>query len=280
MGNVIAKDPDFWCSTDDPGPERHNADWMKRVSDSKFLSELSIPGTHDTMTCSYSGVEGLWVWCQSWSLGIQLNMGIRFLDIRCQASNGDMLLNHGGYYLGTLLDTLNGCVNFLQTQPSECIILRIKQENSSLEGLGFRDAMFPFLERFSDHIFFKTSMLTLGEARGKMVILADYDMDGNDHIMRYGCGMSICDNWEPDSKEQKIDGIKDNINSAFSAVRDRKEMYITFTSYTWLADCPRELARSANPIAHDFVRNHIGCLGIFVMDYPGFQIIRDIIDHN
>ncbi|KAH3853477.1 hypothetical protein DPMN_096002 [Dreissena polymorpha] len=187
MGNIIAKDPDFWCSSEDPGPERHNEDWMMRVSDSKFLSELSIPGTHATMSYAYDGkVTGLFVSCQSWLLCIQLNMGIRFLDIRCQATRDDMLLNHGGYYLCKLTDTLTGCVNFLQTHPSECVILRIAQENSNLEGLDFRDALKPFLEKFSSHIFKKRSMPTLGEARGKMIILADYDIEDNDDMMKYG----------------------------------------------------------------------------------------------
>ncbi|KAH3809570.1 hypothetical protein DPMN_137943 [Dreissena polymorpha] len=206
MGNIIAKDPDFWCSTDDPGQERHNADWMKRVPDSKFLSELSILGTHNTLYYSYGGVEGLWVWCQSWVLRIQLNMGIRFLDIRCQASNGDMLLNHGGYKLGTLTDTLTCCVNFLQIHPTECVIVWIAEENSKLAAHELRDAMKPFLERFRGFVLYQRLMPTLCEARGKLVILADYKIEGNDNMMKYENygGMAICDIWKPDSCAQKL----------------------------------------------------------------------------
>ncbi|XP_052219616.1 1-phosphatidylinositol phosphodiesterase-like isoform X2 [Dreissena polymorpha] len=288
MGNIfINKDPDFWCSTEDPGPERHTAYWMSYVPDSKFLSELSIPGTHNTMSYAYDGkITGLWVRCQSLLLSIQLNMGVRFLDIRCQASNGEMLLKHGGYNLGKLTDTLTGCVNFLQTHPRECVILRIAQENSNLEGLDFRDALEPFLDRFARHILKKRSMPTLGEARGKMVILADYDIKDTDEMMKYGNmidgNMIICDNSKPDSFSQKMDGIKANIEKASETTRDKKQMYITFTyRYTWLGiECPREITRRSNPTWHYLVRRQKGCLGIVVMDFPGYKVIRDIINNN
>ncbi|KAH3799304.1 hypothetical protein DPMN_152910 [Dreissena polymorpha] len=210
-------------------------------------------------------------------------MGVRFLDIRCQASNGEMLLKHGGYNLGKLTDTLTGCVNFLQTHPRECVILRIAQENSNLKGLDFRDAMKPFLDRFARHILKKRSMPTLGEARGKMVILADYDIKDTDEMMKYG-NMIICDNSKPDSFSQKTDGIIANIEKARDSktTRDEKQLYITFTyRYTWLGiECPREITRRSNPTWHYLVRHHIGCLGIVVMDFPGYKVIRDIINHN
>src|SRR5262245_27175119 len=54
--------------------------WMKKLADSKKLSELTIPGTHDT--CALHG--GDIPKCQAWSLKDQLEAGIRFIDIRCR----------------------------------------------------------------------------------------------------------------------------------------------------------------------------------------------------
>ena len=57
-----------------------NRAWMKRLPDNKKLSELSIPGTHDT--CARFG--GDFAQCQSLALRDQFSIGLRFLDIRCR----------------------------------------------------------------------------------------------------------------------------------------------------------------------------------------------------
>ena len=264
----MAKDPDFWCATDDPGPDRHNTRWMEGISSSKLLSELSIPGTHDTMTYAYSGIGGLWVWCQSWTLPIQLNMGVRFLDFRCRAFNGGMPFHHGDWYLGLgLSSALTNIVEFLQTNPSECVIVRIKQEKSNLGGYDFRDALQPFLESVSPYILKKSSMPTLGEARGKIVILANYSLRPDDDMLMW-TNMKIEDNYKPHSKAQKLADFTNNVNSASSATWERSEMYISFTSFIWAGDAARANARNMNPDVHSFVRSHSGCLGIVFMNYP------------
>ncbi|MEA2687549.1 MAG: 1-phosphatidylinositol phosphodiesterase, partial [Candidatus Eremiobacteraeota bacterium] len=63
----------------DGGAKTSNAQWMTALNNGVLLSELSIPGTHDTMAV-YGGDA---VAAQTMSLENQLKSGIRLIDIRC-----------------------------------------------------------------------------------------------------------------------------------------------------------------------------------------------------
>ena len=65
--------------------------WMKYVDDNKFLDELSIPGTHDSGTCSVDNdtePQSSQVKCQQDYIPTQLLEGIRYFDIRLGVSAG------------------------------------------------------------------------------------------------------------------------------------------------------------------------------------------------
>ena len=76
------------------------ANWMSLLPDERYLSELNIPGTHDSGTAN---VEGSWnssfniVSCQKYFIQQQLYAGVRSLDIRTAWNNDskDMVLVHG-----------------------------------------------------------------------------------------------------------------------------------------------------------------------------------------
>ena len=74
--------------------------WMKYVDDNKFLDELSIPGTHDSGTCSVDNdtePQSSQVKCQQDYIPTQLLEGIRYFDIRLGKNNdkGDPGIDHG-----------------------------------------------------------------------------------------------------------------------------------------------------------------------------------------
>ena len=75
--------------------------WMKYVDDNKFLDELSIPGTHDSGTCSVDNdtePQSSQVKCQQDYIPTQLLEGIRYFDIRL-GKGDDPGIDHGDYYL-------------------------------------------------------------------------------------------------------------------------------------------------------------------------------------
>lgn len=122
-----------------------NPDWMARVPDDAYLSSLSIPGTHDTMTFDLMTNDVFQ--CQNHDLGTQLQAGLRYFDIR-----GRLLVNasvgasrpagaaapdpkigifHGHVPTGYVFeDVLLTVFSFLDAHPSEGIIMRVKEEGA------------------------------------------------------------------------------------------------------------------------------------------------------
>lgn len=74
--------------------------WMSHVDGSKYLDELSIPGTHDSGTCSVDNdtePQSSQAKCQQDYIPTQLLEGIRYFDIRLGRNdeNGDPGIDHG-----------------------------------------------------------------------------------------------------------------------------------------------------------------------------------------
>ena len=66
--------------------------WMSKVSDSTKIKDLSIPGTHDSGAMhSLFDVAGK---CQDVSIIKQLDMGVRFFDIRLQLVDNELNVVH------------------------------------------------------------------------------------------------------------------------------------------------------------------------------------------
>lgn len=128
-------------------------DWMGWLSDDLRISELSIPGTHDTMSkCGTDIVE-----CQSLKLEQQLNAGIRVLDIRARRIWNHFDITHGCNQQGdncwNLLiehyefdDVLCRTANFLDDNPTETVIMRVQDAGCPI------DPQRSFLETFLDYI--------------------------------------------------------------------------------------------------------------------------------
>lgn len=89
----------------------HNPRWMTSLIDLVHVSELSIPGTHDTMA-RYGGPNGE---CQTLTLPDQLESGIRVLDIRCRHIGNAFAIHHGVFYQhANFDDVLKMTVDFLR----------------------------------------------------------------------------------------------------------------------------------------------------------------------
>jgi len=148
--------------------------WMGELHDDTLsLAQLSIPGTHDTMTYLPGGLVPA-VRTQTMSLTDQLNAGVRFLDIRVGPGlSGDLGLYHGPVpLLGSFnTDVVKTCEDFLSAHPDETIVMSIQDDGSA--GSGVVDSVMGSHVNGSDSSFWYTedTVPTLGEARGKIVIL-------------------------------------------------------------------------------------------------------------
>jgi hypothetical protein len=75
--------------------------WMSYVDGNKYLDELSIPGTHDSSTCSVDNdtePQTSLVKCQQDYIPTQLLEGIRYFDIRLGKGDNPGI-DHGMFYL-------------------------------------------------------------------------------------------------------------------------------------------------------------------------------------
>lgn len=108
--------------------------WMADIPDEVPVTELSIPGTHNSG--STDGPLGFGK-TQDLDLGAQLNAGIRFLDIRLAHYQDDLFLHHDVVYMGqSYRDILLVCREFLTRHPAESILMSVKEEDRSDSALG------------------------------------------------------------------------------------------------------------------------------------------------
>lgn len=163
---------------------------MASIPDDRLLSEITMPGTHNTMAL-YGGV---YAECQTWSLASQLRAGVRFLDIRVRHVNGNLTIHHGvSYQRAHFGDVLEGVTDFLQEYPTETVLMRLKEEFS--ETGDIYGAVVDYINRYSnwDLLWHSRLVPTMSEARGKIIILQNFN--GPDLGMRYD-SMDIADDWK------------------------------------------------------------------------------------
>ncbi|MFK0045324.1 phosphatidylinositol-specific phospholipase C [Streptomyces sp. NPDC090741] len=254
-------------------------DWMAGLGDSTALQRMTIPGTHD----SGARQGGLFVACQNTSIAEQLDSGIRFLDVRCRVTGGSFAIHHGSFYQGLMFgDVLVACWNFLAAHPSETVLMRLKQEYSQDSDATFRAVFDDYLDNRGWRPLFRIadSLPALGQARGKVVLLAD---NGGLPGLRYGDGsvFDIQDDWnaEPFAKRGKIE------DQFRRAVQQPGKLFVNYVSTSAYMP-PRWNSDRLNPQVHSFVdggelAGRTG-LGIVPMDFPNTRsgLVASLIRHN
>ena len=217
-------------------------DWMKNIPDDFLLSEINIPGSHDCCTkfVQYSYFSK----CQDLSISEQLNIGIRFLDIRVKKDGNSLAIIHGiadcyKYYKSKeklfLEDVLKECKAFVKANPSESVIVCIKRDN----GVSSEETFDIFFDNYlkNDPIWYTENRIpSLREVRGKLVFANRCAADiENDTYTDYNAGLNFS-GWPDQSKP---------VNSTYEIVplprRDGKtfekyflqDMYKLFPKKKW-----------------------------------------------
>lgn len=162
--------------------------WMKYVDDNKFLDELSIPGTHDSGTCSVDNdtePQSSQVKCQQDYIPTQLLEGIRYFDIRLGKGN-DPGICHGDFYLFKkdgdylhLSDVIGYFKTFLSENPREALIMLASRGNDEATDDSVTTAFAKVMGDNPDLFYTSSHVPTLGEVRGKIVLLRRFRLAGN-----------------------------------------------------------------------------------------------------
>lgn len=181
--------------------------WMGNVHDNKFLDELSIPGTHDSGTCSVDNdtePQTSQVKCQQDYIPTQLLEGIRYFDIRL-GKGDDPGIDHGGFYLfkkdGNFLhlsDVIGYFTTFLKENPTEALIMLVSRGNDEATDEGVTTAFAKVMDENPDLFYTSSRVPTLGEVRGKIVLLRRFRLAGNS-VSGHTWGLDLTE-WDDKAK--------------------------------------------------------------------------------
>jgi hypothetical protein len=164
-------------------------DWMAAIPDQKKLSEITIPGTHDTCTSTAFGMSK----CQNLTLEEQLPVGIRFIDIRCRHFHDKFELHHGSDYLGLNFDyVLNKCRAFLKAHRRECIIMSVKEEHDAAGNKKtFEEVFDEYVQKDPDLWYLGNTIPALSpDVRGKIVLLRRFYIAPNSDPTKHGIDLT------------------------------------------------------------------------------------------
>jgi 1-phosphatidylinositol phosphodiesterase len=264
--------------------------WMGFLDGNKKLTDLTIPGTHDT--CSYTtGIP--WAACQEMNVTDQLRAGIRYLDIRLKLMGDALKLYHGVVDLDLNFkdQVLADCYKFLEQNPGETILMSIKQEDAS--GPSIYEALKHIFVKDAGRWFLANNRVPLlDEVRGKIVLFrrfdgADVGFDNqggwkdNDwsNLNSHGVNFRVqdrYDNYHPANVKDKWgDCVRAMLDDAKKA-ENRDWFFINFTSGFGVLTPPRTIAAGdggliggTNAEVCRYMEGSLsGRYGIIPMDYP------------
>ena len=269
--------------------DRHNVAWMKQVDDNTKIAEMSIPGTHDSgATHSLFDVAGK---CQDLSIKSQLNIGVRFFDIRLQLVNDNLNIVHSFVDQKLKFDTvLNDFTSYIKENNSEFLIISLKEDADDKNStISFEDKLIESLSKHKDVISFDNSLPeTIKDARGKIFILSRCNIDiGIPAYFGWADSTSfelnnlyVQDNYcinDIDVKKQDI------LNTIKYSKTNTDKLVLNFTScYLDNAFPPSyagTAARLINPWFYDVIDND-DKLGIIVADFITLELAKSIYMRN
>ena len=304
-----------------PKERLHPSSWMADIKDEVNLKDLTIPGTHDSGAdygCPDAAFDPYGE-CQDWTIKEQLNNGIRYLDIRLNYEEDDKVfrIHHGPCYQRmTFKDVMTDVKAFLSAHPQETIIMRYKDEYDDTEKSTFSAAWNARKTTYSSTFYQGTNWPTLGQARGKVVLLdfcgkasggvpyhtnylvtprGDWHHTGNNHNER------LKDNWrqmadcfnEGNTQRSKLylsafnqNGLSSDwfkvTNTAVNSTLT--EMLGAFGIDTNIRPAtPRDIAKQMNPALETQLaglEDRKGAFGVVALDFPSKKLVRQLLKFN
>lgn len=284
-------------------------DWMSQLDDNTYLSQVSIPGTHDSATGE--GWTGFLGELAGESMGLtqhltiaqQLECGIRAFDLRPCVVDGQLVINHGILQTKAVFpETLKQLCQFVTDHPTEFIVVVMRHEsdgddNSSQWKGMMRDCLNndDVRQQLADY----KRDITVGELRGKVLVLTRDQyaetpigglISGWKHQADYATGtikgpvsptgvVNIQDFYEVmNNMTAKLNGIVkllnySTANNVYKASRHLVMCINCASGYTESAssDGNRDNAAQCNKKIIDYLadESHWGPTGIIFMDFAG-----------
>ncbi|SGY81372.1 1-phosphatidylinositol phosphodiesterase [Moritella viscosa] len=296
-----------------------NTDWMAAIGNEKRLSEISMPGTHNSLSLYGGDVPAT----QTLSIAEQLDMGIRYIDARFKYRDSDLIAYHGIISQYQTFDDFISIVSqFLNANPTETIIIRVQNEG------GAKEYQHDFYQKFKEILakYKQNNAIpysnnpTLGDIRGKFVFIRDFNIFGG-RIGIERASLHIQDNyklvtnwdlyskWERvkshfysiNSKQVSLNYLSGSVGSFPYFVASGKSSPSSHAPQLWTgvstvdANQYRDFPRTAcieqlcsvnfagiNQLTEKWIKENkfLSNLGIVAMDFPGGGIVDTIIQYN
>lgn len=275
----------------DKSHDAYSKNWLKNVDDNAKITEVSLPGTHDSgATHSIADVAGK---CQDLSIKTQLEIGVRFFDLRLQLVNDEFKIVHSFVDQNLKFSiVLKDLYSFIKENSSEYLIISIKEEASPINStLWFDEALIRDFEEYKDVFMINENKLpeTVKEARGKIYLLSRF----SGHIgipAHYGwaddCSFEfdnifVQDNYNIQNIEDKKSDILNAINYANT---NKSKLVLNFTSCYLDPGFPPLYAGTAalaiNPWFLETIKETKDNLGIIVADFITESLAKAIYMRN
>lgn len=265
--------------------------WMAKLDDSRSIRTVSIPGTHDSGALySFAGIFGK---CQTLKISQQLEIGVRFLDLRLRLVDDELFVYHNFVeQKANFDDVLSELVSFLRQNPTEFLIVSLKEEEAPVRsGKPFSETVEAALCRYPEIVCTDDSLPeTVGSARGKMHILARYEnseigldcASGWEHNTSFRLNdLYIQDHYKLDRAEEKMP----DITAAFAAAASGAYgMVLNYTSCYLTEGFPPSYAGTPAHIINPWLQRQLteadGPAGVVICDFITSELSMAIIGRN
>lgn len=157
-------------------------DWLSLLPDNVAVRELSIPGSHDAATGNgFSGLSAIAARVsgvtQSLSLSDQWDAGVRAFDLRPAykaGADGKLQIYHGTLETTVSMKAaVQTLVDKLTASPGEMAVILMRHESDADNNSGsWAGAVADLFGEFDNYIVKFTPNMTLGDARGKIIVLS------------------------------------------------------------------------------------------------------------
>lgn len=167
---------------------RDYTQWQKDLPDKAFVSTISIPGTHDTMT-GYELTNAVYSTTQDKDLRQQMEMGVRAFDFRPGRKNAGTIIKknyrlrcyHGtGTFASEIEywfdDAIRDICAYLDEHPTEFFIIHLYPGGSDTDTSSLFEALVN-ADDVKDHICTFRAGLRVSDIRGKILFMKRYQVN-------------------------------------------------------------------------------------------------------
>ena len=249
------------------------SDWMSVIRDDTYLTEITVPGTHDSCARKFHNEDAFGVMsgiskCQNLNITEQLDAGIRFLDVRCEcdASSHSIKTVHGStdcwngddyYYLDYVFQDV---YNWLYWHPSETVFISIKEDDGDAGAANFTTSVFEYIHGYrsndnryfygsdyvwQDHWYVGKAVPHLGDVRGKCVLFNRFDQIINTTVPSLADQSGQKIKWGDYSSTSWEDPVYVNLKNSYSDLTFHVQDH-----YKWSTDNKKAATQAMLSLGH------------------------------